>query len=258
MTIRVNEVWISDDEIHREMQYHPAPSREQAERKAARALLVRQILLSEAVRTGILSGDAVSPEAVEAAVAELIEQNVDVEDPGEAESRAFYDRIGNRLRSPDLFEASHILFLAPQDDVSLRVRARTAAFEVLEFLESDPSRFEDLARAHSDCSSAGSGGSLGQLSPGDSVAEFEAALSELSPGEIRKTPVETRFGFHIVRLDRRAPGRPLTFEAAKGRVREYLREARWRERFHGYVRKLASTMEIEGFDLKDSDRHVGA
>jgi len=251
MELRVNATRISNDEIHREMQYHPAPSREQAERAAARALLVRRILLTEALRTGLLTTDGVPREAEEAAVAALIESNVTVEDPDEAACRALYDRIGHRLRSPDLFEASHILFLAPQDDAALRERARRAAHEVLEQLESDPSRFENLARAHSDCSSAASGGSLGQLSPGDTVAEFEVALAELSPGEIRKEPVETRFGFHVVRLDHRAVGKALPFEAGERRLREYLREARWRERFHAFVCELASTMEIEGFDLRD-------
>jgi peptidyl-prolyl cis-trans isomerase C len=90
------------------------------------------------------------------------------------------------------------------------------------------------------------------------VPEFEAALADLAPGEIGTTPVESRFGFHVVRLDHRAIGKPLPFEAAEARLREYLREARWRERLNDWVRVLASTMEIEGFDLDSPGPAEGA
>jgi peptidyl-prolyl cis-trans isomerase C len=43
--IRVNGVKIGDDAVAREMQHHPAPSRDEAERQAATALVVRELLL---------------------------------------------------------------------------------------------------------------------------------------------------------------------------------------------------------------------
>lgn len=255
---QVNEIEVSDDEIHGEMQYHPATSREKAEREARNALLVRQILLQEAMRTDGI-GNRGSDEARdnddqdndEAAIARLLEENVRVDEPDEAACRALYERSEDRLRSPNLFEASHILFLAPADDEPLRAAARAAATETLELLAEDPSRFESLARERSDCSSATVGGSLGQLRPGDTVPEFEAALAELTPGEIRSEPVETRFGLHVVRLDEFAPGRQLPFEGAHDRLRDYLREARWHEQFHAYLCELASQMEIVGVDMEE-------
>ena len=269
---QVNEIQVSDDEIHGEMQYHPATSREEAEREARRALLVRQILLQEAKRAGRIGNggsdeardnddqDSCDQENDEAAIASLLEENVRVDEPDEAACRALYERSGDRLRSPDLFEGSHILFLAPSGDQALRAVARAAASETLGLLVEDPSLFESLARERSDCSSASAGGSLGQLRPGDTLPEFEAALAELTPGQIRSEPVETRFGLHVVRLDEFAPGRPLPFEAAHDRLRDYLREARWREQFHAYLCELASHMEIVGVDMEDDfflveDRH---
>jgi len=252
MAIRVNEVWISSDEIHREMQNHPAPSRDAAEREAARALLVRQILLQEAIRTGRLvdSGSDGTPAAREEAIADLLEETIQVEEPDEATCRALYERCREKLKSPNLFKASHILFLAPPGDQEARDRARALVRETLALLAADPSRFEELARDRSECSSARSGGSLGQLQPGDTVRDFAAALAALTPGQIRPQPLETRFGLHVVRLDEFAPGRPLPFEAAEQRLRDYLREQRWRERFQAYLRGLASRMEIVGFDVE--------
>ena len=254
---QVNEIQVSDDEIHGEMQYHPAASREEAEREASKALLVRQILLQEARRAGYVASEGEGEtlgdddhDSDEAAIARLLEENVRVGEPNEAACRALYERSGDRLRSPNLFEGSHILFLAPSGDEALRTAARAAASETLALLAEDPGRFESLARERSDCSSAGAGGSLGQLHPGDTVPEFEAALAELTPGEIRSEPVETRFGLHVVRLDEFASGRLLSFEGAHDRLRDYLREARWREQFHAYLCELALDMEIVGVDLE--------
>ena len=58
-----------------------------------------------------------------------------------------------------------------------------------------------LRGEHSDCGSKASGGALGQLGPGDTVPEFEAALRKLGDGEITAEPVLTRHGWHVIRMD---------------------------------------------------------
>ena len=55
--ITVNGVQISESEIGAEMQYHPAASKEQAFQLAARALVIRALLLQRAAELG-LQGDA--------------------------------------------------------------------------------------------------------------------------------------------------------------------------------------------------------
>ena len=56
MSIFVNKVEIKDSEIGQEMQYHPAPAREQAWHMAAQSLVIRQLLLQQAAGNG-LCGD---------------------------------------------------------------------------------------------------------------------------------------------------------------------------------------------------------
>ena len=70
----------------------------------------------------------------------------------------------------------------------------------------------ELAQAHSACSSASQGGNLGQITEGQTSSEFEEALFDLEPGSIGQEPVATRYGFHIIRLDRKHEGRELPFE----------------------------------------------
>lgn len=64
--------------------------------------------------------------------------------------------------------------------------------------------FEELAKLYSEDSSAASGGDLGWLSPGDTVAAFEQTMNALLPGQISE-PVQSQFGWHIIQvLERRS------------------------------------------------------
>lgn len=58
--------------------------------------------------------------------------------------------------------------------------------------------FEELARKHSQCSSASVGGDLGVITPGRTVEEFEEALRALEVNQISK-PVRTQFGYHLIK-----------------------------------------------------------
>jgi peptidyl-prolyl cis-trans isomerase C len=85
-------------------------------------------------------------------------------------------------RSADIFEASHILIAARSDNAEAYAVARQRALVLLSRAQAEPGSFPELARAHSDCPSAASGGNLGQLSGGDTTPEFEAALCRLKSG----------------------------------------------------------------------------
>src|SRR5262249_21773122 len=157
----------------------------------------RRLLLDAAVGSGLLDPlrSTCTPAEEEEAIRRLMQRAVRAEEPSERECRQHFDHHAERYCAPDLFEASHILFLAPRSSAE-RAEARRLASEAIERLQRDPSAFESLAREHSGCSSAASGGSLGQLSRGDTVPEIEAVLDRLAPGEIWPVPVETRFGLH--------------------------------------------------------------
>jgi hypothetical protein len=89
----------------------------------------------------------------------------------------------------------------------------------------------------------------GQLSRGDTVPEMETFLFNLEEGQISPVPVRTRYGVHVVRVDKRVPGRALPYEAVAGKVADYLKEASWRRAFRQYVQLLAGDARISGFDI---------
>jgi peptidyl-prolyl cis-trans isomerase C len=157
----------------------------------------------------------------------------------------------NRL-SPSLFEASHILITPTQNETGQAALdiARAGAESIIRELEADPARFDELASAHSACPSREHNGRLGQIRPGDMVKEFEDALRVMTVGEISTAPVESRYGFHVIRLDHRVDGKPLPFEHVHERIVGYLWESSYREAVSGYLTGLVEAADIHGIELK--------
>jgi peptidyl-prolyl cis-trans isomerase C len=163
--------------------------------------------------------------------------------------RRYYERNRRRFCSADLYEAAHILIAARRDRPDAFVAARERGQALLALLAQEPSRFGELAAAHSACPSGPAGGNLGQFTPGDTTPEFEKALLALKPGETSSTLVETRYGLHIIRLDRHIPGRDLPFEAVRARIAAYLAERAQRTAIAQYLARLASRADVSGIEL---------
>ena len=62
-------------------------------------------------------------------------------------------------------------------------------------------------------------------------------------------PVETRYGFHVIRLDRHVPGRQLPFEIARERIAAYLAERSQRLAIAQFVARLAARADVAGVEL---------
>lgn len=253
-TISVNGVAVSRSAVASEAQNHPAKSPAEALESAAKALVVRELLLQEAKRLGLHADPIVDEEGrretpQEALMRQLIEQEVLTPEPGEAECRRYYDNNPARFRSTDLYEASHILVPASADNATARLAALDAATAITETLKREPELFTSFARTHSACPSRETNGNLGQIGPGQTVPEFEAALKRMAPGKVHSDPVETRYGFHIVRLERRIEGRPLPFELVHERIADFLKERVSRTATRQYISLLAGRAQIEGVSL---------
>ena len=99
MSIFVNKTEISDAEIGQEMQYHPAPSQEHAWQMAAQSLVIRQLLLQQAVSNGLCEvADLVARGDDEALIDELLEQDVVIPEADEATCQRFYDKHPNSFK----------------------------------------------------------------------------------------------------------------------------------------------------------------
>jgi peptidyl-prolyl cis-trans isomerase C len=255
-SVTVNGRVIPAAAIAAEAQNHPAAKGKPGApwKAAARALVLRELLLQEAAARGLTAApQEVAPglteTADEALIRALLELAVIPDPVEEARLRAVFDAEPDRFRAPPLWEAAHILIPAVPTDAAARKGARAIARGLIDELRAQPGRFAALAAEHSACDSRAAGGYLGQIAPGDTVPEFEAVLRKLPQGMIAPEPVETRYGFHVVRLDARAEGAALPYEAVAPRLRLAAEKAAWARAARAYAAALLARAEVAGVTL---------
>ncbi|MCV2893672.1 peptidylprolyl isomerase [Lentibacter sp. XHP0401] len=241
-----------------ETQNQPAPKGKPgiAWRKAANAVAIRTLLLQEAHVQGVnTEPQELAPGRFEteeeALIRGLLDVAVEVTPPTEVEVEAEWKRDPSRFRAPPLWEVSHILCACDPRDEPAREVALQRAKSVAEQALGGASSFSALAARESDCGSKSSGGTLGQLGPGDTVPEFEAVLRRLGEGETTADPVLTRHGYHIIRMDAVAEGQILPFAAVKNKIMAAMEKRAWAEAAHRFTTSLVAKAEIEGADLSE-------
>ncbi|MFQ5897188.1 MAG: SurA N-terminal domain-containing protein [Candidatus Methylomirabilia bacterium] len=144
-----------------------------------------------------------------------------------AEVEAYYRERGAEFEQPRQVRAAHILVRVPEVGGSeAERRARAKVEEAIRRARAGEG-FAELAKEISeDPASAGAGGDMGYIAPGELVAQFEQALFALRKGEITKEPVRTAFGYHAIKaLEIREGGRRPLKEVAS-EIRERLQAER--------------------------------
>ena len=149
------------------------------------------------------------------------------------EARKFFDENREQFAAQPVVSASHIL-----------VDSEEKANDILAQLNQGSIAFEDAARQHSSCPSAQQGGSLGEFTRGQMVPEFDQAVFSMEVGELRG-PVKTQFGYHIIRLDDKKEGAPVSFDQAKDQIKAHLLEEKRQKAYQSKVNQLKILYPVE-------------
>jgi peptidyl-prolyl cis-trans isomerase SurA len=103
--------------------------------------------------------------------------------------------------------------------------------------------FAELARLYSQDGSAGKGGDLGWVSPGDTVAEFERAMDALKDNEVSPV-VQTQFGMHLIQVHERR-SRDVSEDRKRAVARQALRERKLEEAYQDWLRQVRDRAYVE-------------
>lgn len=247
--IRVNEHQIDDAAVVAEMQYHTEETHTKAKNKASEALIIAELIKQRARDINI---EVDETGVNEDGLSSLIEREVAIPKATEEECRAYFENNPEKFQTSPLVSVRHILFSAAPDDATARSEALEQAKVVIAELKQGLDSFENFAKHYSKCPSAKTGGHLGQIGKGQTVPEFERQLFHCEEGLVA-APLESRFGVHVVDIDHKEEGRPLTFDMVRTRIEEYLNEKVRRKAIAQYIETLISSADIEGYDFSVSD-----
>lgn len=217
---------VSVNDIQSELQRLPEATRQalitrpESISQIVNNLLVRRVLAKEAERDGlnkdalVAASLAIAKDRVlsDARLVQLDAQNAPSDAAVEAYARSLYQANPTKFDQPAQTRARHIL-IANAGPASLE-KAR----ELLAKLRAG-ANFEELAKANStDAGSAARGGDLGFFAAGKMVRPFEDAVNKLvKPGDLSE-PVETQFGYHIIRLEERREKGRQPFEEVRAQL----------------------------------------
>lgn len=207
-------------------------------------------LLHQRAKAMGLAADAMTDSEVDSAIERVLTEEVDVPEPTEEECRHWYDANRERFVTGQLVYARHILFqITPGAPVpAIRDKAETTLREI----RRHPELFETRAKDLSNCPSGATGGQLGQLQRGETVPEFEKVLFDGKATGVMPNLIKTRYGFHIVAIDKRIEGRQLPFEFVRDQVTARLRRYAEERALRQYVQLLAGHADIQGIELGGS------
>lgn len=133
--------------------------------------------------------------------------------------------------SGDKFEykARHIL-----------MKTREEAQGIIKDLENKVD-FADLAKKSSDGPSAAQGGDLGWFKGSAMVKPFSEAVAKMEPGTISKEPVQTQFGWHVIKLEERRDVTPPAFDDMKPQLEREFQQ----KKMLAYMEELRSKADVK-------------
>jgi peptidyl-prolyl cis-trans isomerase C len=102
-------------------------------------------------------------------------------------------------------------------------------------------KFEDLAKRESMDGSKDQGGDLSWFTPDRMVKPFSDAVVALKPGQYTKTPVQTQYGWHIIKLEETRDLQPPAFDSVKQRLEQMVQA----KKFKAYADELMKTAKVE-------------
>ena len=143
-------------------------------------------------------------------------------EPTDQELHAAYDTATDKTE----YRASHIL-----------VPTKEKADQVIKKLKGG-AKFEDVAKAESTDNSKANGGDLGWFTTARMVKPFGDAVKGLKVGETTTDPVQTQYGWHVIKL---VDTRDAPFDQFKGQLSNGILQ----KKFQDYIEALKKTAKIE-------------
>ena len=181
------------------------------------------------------------------AIQELIDKEVTEKiEVSDEETKSFYDKNPQLFQQPEQIKASHILIKVQADAPDDQKAAARKKIESVQQKVKKGEDFATLAKTYSEGPSGPRGGDLGYFKRGQMVKPFEEAAFRLKPNETSEI-VETKFGYHLIKVNDKKPAKTMTYAEVKDRLNEHLKKQKSDSEANAYIKTLRKDAKIEKF-----------
>jgi parvulin-like peptidyl-prolyl isomerase len=164
------------------------------------------------------------------------------EDSTDKELRERYDREKEHYRLPERARLREIVILKPSN-----VAAVDAARQHAEQLAAQARANADFALLATTASESGTkskGGDLGEVTRGELLPDLDKAVFNANSGAVIG-PIETKSGWHILKVEQRLPSEVPAFESIKDKIRKDAGEDAWQRDYKAYIERLRKEAFIQ-------------
>ncbi len=181
------------------------------------------------------------------AIQKLIDEEVaDKIKISDEETKSYYDANPQLFQQPEQVKASHILIKVDANATDAqKAEARKKIKEVQQKVQKGED-FATLAKTYSEGPSGPRGGDLGYFRRGQMVKPFEAVAFSLKLNETSDI-VETRFGYHLIKVVGKKPAKKMTYAEVKDRLNDRLMKQKMASETNAYIENLRKGAKIEKF-----------
>ncbi|MBR2971416.1 MAG: peptidylprolyl isomerase [Clostridia bacterium] len=148
--------------------------------------------------------------------------------------KKYYEDNIDRFKQGETVNADHIL-----------VDSEEKALEIFAKIQSGEVSFADAAREYSSCPSGQRGGNLGDFGRGQMVPEFDKAVFELEVGQVTEVPVQTQFGYHLIKLNSKSDESVMSFEQIAPQLKDMVLGEKRREAYEKRINQLKILYPVE-------------
>lgn len=162
----------------------------------------------------------------------------------ESDVKAYYDENQQRFAQPELATARHILIATEPQDAEEAKAAKKAKAEAIRARLLAGEDFATVAEAETDDpGSKRTGGLYGPFPRGQMVPEFDAAVFSQPIGEVGPL-VETQFGYHIVKVEKRDEARTVPYDEVHTNLAAFLKSRKLQDAAQVYIDGLRSNAQV--------------
>ena len=164
------------------------------------------------------------------------------EDMTDKELRERYDREKEHYRLPERARLREIVILKPSNAAAVDAARQHA--EQLAAQARANADFSLLATTASESGTKSKGGDLGEVTRGELLPDLDKAVINANSGAVIG-PIETKSGWHILKVEQRLPSEVPAFESIKDKIRKDAGEDAWQRDYKAYIERLRKEAFIQ-------------
>ena len=224
----------------------PKEKQDELQHRVVDGLIMQELVYEAAKKEGILTSPEYKKEfddivqRIEKQLSAKIwqEKILDGIKVSDKQIKEYYDTHGDEFEQKEKVHARHILVKTEDEAKKIIAEMKGLSGDALK------EKFIEEAKEKSTGPSGPKGGDLGFFQQGQMVPEFNDAVFNMKVGAITTTPVKTQFGYHIIYLEEKQPGKKATLEEAKPFIEQRLKQEAFQQELDAKTKALKESAKI--------------